>query len=93
MLTAALRPGARPYAAPMSPRGPASLLRINPRVARLVDSLTGDTVDHGDFSRPLGLSLGDRACIALAEELAAPALTADRSWLRLDVDVEIRVIR
>lgn len=40
-----------------------------------------------------GLSLADRACLALALELAAPALTADRAWNELDVGVEVRLIR
>ncbi len=32
------------------------------------------------LTREAGLSLGDRACLALARRLGAPALTADRSW-------------
>jgi PIN domain nuclease of toxin-antitoxin system len=40
----------------------------------------------------LGLSLGDRACLALAQRLRAPALTAERAWAKLDVEVEIIVI-
>jgi len=44
-------------------------------------------------TRALGLSLGDRACLALAQSLGAPALTADRSWSRLDVGVAIEMIR
>jgi ribonuclease VapC len=36
--------------------------------------------------RPLGLSLADRACLALALELRRPAVTADRSWSRLTID-------
>lgn len=40
-----------------------------------------------------GLSLGDRACLALARRLGVPALTADRAWSGLDVGVEIQVIR
>lgn len=39
-----------------------------------------------------GLSLGDRACLALAERLDAEALTADRSWSRLR-EFRVRVIR
>ena len=34
-------------------------------------------------TRALGLSLGDRACLALAAELGATALTGDRDWLRV----------
>lgn len=44
-------------------------------------------------TRGLGLSLGDRACLALAQSLGAPALTADRSWSRLDLGIAIEVIR
>jgi PIN domain nuclease of toxin-antitoxin system len=42
---------------------------------------------------PSGLSLCDRACLALAQSLAVPALTADRSWARLDLGIAIEVIR
>jgi ribonuclease VapC len=40
-----------------------------------------------------GLSLGDRACLALAEREGVPAFTADRSWVGALPDVEVRVIR
>lgn len=44
-------------------------------------------------TRPSGLSLGDRACLALALELNAPVYTADRSWKNLKLAVPIHVIR
>ncbi len=44
-------------------------------------------------TRPLGLSLGDRACLALARDRALPALTADRVWDRLDLGIEVRQVR
>jgi len=46
-------------------------------------------------TRRLGLSLGDRACLALARRNGAPALTADRSWQSLSaaIGVEIDVLR
>jgi len=44
-------------------------------------------------TRNKGLSLGDRACLALANQLSVPALTADRVWAELDIDVEIQLIR
>lgn len=44
-------------------------------------------------TRGKGLSFGDRACLALAKRLALPALTADRTWAELDLDVEVRLIR
>jgi ribonuclease VapC len=43
--------------------------------------------------RQVGLSLADRACLALAQRLGWPAMTADRSWLGLDVGVEVLSIR
>jgi ribonuclease VapC len=46
-------------------------------------------------TRPFGLSLGDRACLALAMREGLPALTADQSWLRAAplVGIEVRLIR
>lgn len=44
-------------------------------------------------SRDAGLSLGDRACLALAWRLNLPTLTADRDWKRVDTGVEVQLIR
>ena len=44
-------------------------------------------------TRHRGLSLADRACVALAARLGVPAVTADRAWLDLDVGVEVVCIR
>jgi PIN domain nuclease of toxin-antitoxin system len=44
-------------------------------------------------TRTLGLSLGDRACLALGLALGRPVLTADRSWSKLRVGVEILTVR
>jgi ribonuclease VapC len=44
-------------------------------------------------TKPAGLSLGDRACLALAERLNLPALTTDRAWSRVQVGIQIDVIR
>ncbi|MFN3988543.1 MAG: type II toxin-antitoxin system VapC family toxin [Rhodocyclaceae bacterium] len=40
-----------------------------------------------------GLSRGDRACLALAKQLGATALTADRAWLDLALDQAIELTR
>lgn len=45
------------------------------------------------ITRRQGLSLADRACLALAERLGAPALTADRKWREADVVAEVQLIR
>lgn len=40
-----------------------------------------------------GLSLGDRACLALAQRLGVPAATADHAWADLPVGVAVQMIR
>lgn len=42
---------------------------------------------------PFGLSLGDRACLALGIALKAPVYTADRSWKNLKLGIRIHVVR
>ena len=39
-----------------------------------------------------GLSLGDRACLALALQLNAEAITTDRAWANVDVGCPIHVV-
>ncbi|HEY4591401.1 MAG TPA: type II toxin-antitoxin system VapC family toxin [Thermoanaerobaculia bacterium] len=44
-------------------------------------------------TRQAGLSLGDRACLALAAVLGLPAITTDRIWPDLGLPIKIRVVR
>lgn len=44
-------------------------------------------------TRPAGLSLGDRACLALGLKLGLPVVTAERSWEQCDVGVRVIRIR
>ncbi|MGA3323088.1 MAG: type II toxin-antitoxin system VapC family toxin [Terriglobia bacterium] len=44
-------------------------------------------------TRSLGLSLGDRACLALGLALKAPVYTTDRAWKNLKLGIRIHVIR
>lgn len=40
-----------------------------------------------------GLSLGDRACFALAKVSGFPVMTADRVWQKIPLGVEVTLIR
>jgi ribonuclease VapC len=40
-----------------------------------------------------GLSLGDRTCLALAGQTGRRALTTDREWAEVGLDLDIRLIR
>lgn len=44
-------------------------------------------------SRHLGLSLGDRACLALARVQKLTAITTDSAWGQLDVGIQVQVVR
>ena len=44
-------------------------------------------------TRRYGLSLGDRACLALGSDRGEPICTADRVWEQLDLGVEVESIR
>ena len=44
-------------------------------------------------TRSLGLSLGDRACLALAIDRKAKVYTTDKAWKNLSLGIEIVVIR
>lgn len=44
-------------------------------------------------TKALGLSLGDRACLALALERQCNVYTADSAWSKLQLSIEVRVIR
>lgn len=58
------------------------------------------TADDADFvasleplTRRHGISMGDRACLALALRRGMPVMTADRTWADLDLPLEIVLIR
>jgi PIN domain nuclease of toxin-antitoxin system len=62
------------------------LCQFTPEHARVAAELTA-------LTRKSGLSLGDRACLALAIERKAKVYTADRAWKDLSLGIEIEVIR
>lgn len=44
-------------------------------------------------SKSLGLSLADRACLALGLRRSLPVLTADQNWSRVELGVDVHLIR
>ena len=63
-----------------------SFFSFDRQKARIAGSLWQQT-------KELGLSLGDRACLALAQHLDLPVLTADKIWQQLNIGVSIQLIR
>lgn len=44
-------------------------------------------------TRSAGLSLGGRSCLSAAESCNAVAVTTDRAWSKIDVDIAVEVLR
>ena len=63
------------------------------QVVPFEESLAIETGYLYPSSKNLGLSLGDRACLALALSRKLPVLTADLVWSQLNLDISIRVLR
>jgi len=64
--------------------------------AEVVPFSTATALESGrlrSITRTAGLSLGDRACLALAGELGVPALTADRRWTHVRTRAKVEMIR
>ena len=70
-----------------------TLESVSVKVVDFDDSQAIATGDLRKMTRKFGLSLGDRACLALAIRENATVLTADRKWSGLDLGIEIKVIR
>jgi PIN domain nuclease of toxin-antitoxin system len=75
-----------------------------PLIAQVLDPLDLTVIPFGadqarasglmrPATRSLGLSLGDRACLALAAQLGVPALTTDQAWSGVDVGAKVVVVR
>lgn len=72
------------------------LKQIRRSVLELVPFLAEDAALAAAFlpaTRALGLSLGDRACLALAAARDVPAYTADRTWADVELGITIVVVR
>ena len=73
-----------------------------PRAKELLNLLRVEpfTRSHADIAadlrmrtRHLGLSLGDRACLALGMELGADVFTAERRWAQAGLKCRVQLIR
>lgn len=71
----------------------AAVSRLNLRVVAFDEAQARATARLRPLTRRAGLSLGDRACLALGLALGRPVVTADRIWASLDVGVEVVLIR
>ena len=71
----------------------AALSRYGLQVAAFDGELAERTGALRPQTKAFGLSLGDRACLALAQSLALPVLTADRTWKDLDLSIEVQLLR
>ncbi len=70
-----------------------ALQPLSLRVAPFDESLAYATGALRPVTRRFGLSLGDRACLALGVALKAEVLTADRTWEKLGLPVTVRLVR
>ncbi len=68
-------------------------LRVQVEIVPFMDADALITAELYPLVSARGLSLGDRACLALARRLDAPAVTAEHLWSGLDLDVRIDTIR
>lgn len=78
----------------------ASLALIRPALSRYglqIVSFDEDLAERAGALRAstkaFGLSLGDRACLALADRSRLPVMTADRVWKDLDLHIEVQTLR
>lgn len=63
-----------------------NVVLLDKATALLAGTLVADTKQYG-------LSLGDRACLALAVNRNLPVLTSDKAWAEVELPIEVRLIR
>jgi ribonuclease VapC len=71
-----------------------SLAKLELQVEDWSEAMAYRSAEFTQFSKSHGLSLGDRACLTLAKQLRATAVTSDRTWRRLpSLGVRIMIFR
>lgn len=80
------------HASGSSPHAPSIFSVLQP-----VEPFTAEQAETAaslrSHTKAAGLSLGDRACIALALELDADVYTADRAWAKVKLPCRVHLIR
>lgn len=71
----------------------ASVFALLDRIEPFTVAQARVAADLRSETRHAGLSLADRACLALALEIGADVYTADRPWSKVDVGCKIHLIR
>lgn len=69
---------------------------LDPLHLTVIDFDRAQALSAGEMRRDtqrLGLSLGDRSCLALAKSRDLTALTTDKAWLDLDLGVTTECVR
>ena len=76
------------------PRRVERYLRALPMPIRPWDAaLAWESLDMAPLAWTHGISLGDRACLALARHLDAVAMTSDTAWANLNLKVRVVLFR
>ena len=71
----------------------AAVARLNLRVVAFDEAQAHAAAHLRPQTRHAGLSLGDRACLALGDRLGCLVVTADRAWANIDIGVKVVLIR
>lgn len=69
------------------------ILNVVLTIVDMTESLAVTAGELFPLTKPFGLSLGDRACIALSTTHKLPALTTDRDWAKVTLDINVQLIR
>ena len=69
---------------------------ITDTLPQIIDFDVNQAIISGELdsiTKKYGLSLGGRACLALAKYKNIPVLTADKTWSKLNLGIKIKLIR
>ena len=69
------------------------LLGPSLQIHDFTEGMARETAALRATTRGAGLSIGDRACLALGRVLGLPVLTTDRRWREVKTGVQVRLIR